>query len=131
MPISTRKHAAGLGSLLLGLVSVLMSFWMLGYFGIAFTHLLTADSNSLGGRSWRVFAFEVTRSEPLAVMAGRLGLATAAGGLGYWLVCRSRRDDRTSLSASAARLALGGLTGVALDSLLLVGMLGYRIYRML
>jgi hypothetical protein len=131
MPVLSRNYAVVLASLLLGLMSVLMGFWMLGYFGVAFTHLLTADPNSLGGRSWRVFVFEVTRSEPLAVMVGWLGLAAAAGGFGYGLVRHAHRDTRASLSASAIRLSLCGLLGVALGSLLLVGMLGYRLYRML
>jgi hypothetical protein len=131
MPLFSSNHAAVLASLLLGLTSVLMSFWMLGYFGIVFTHFLTADVDTPGGRSWRDFVFEVTRSGPLAVMVGWLGLAAASGGFGYWLVRRTRLDDRASLSASAIRLSMCGLLGVVLGSMLLVGMLGYRVYRML
>jgi hypothetical protein len=131
MPESWKTHAVGLASFLLGLVSVILSFWLLGYFGFAFTHYLTTDPNLLWGRSWRVFVFEYTRGAPLVLVIGWIGVAGLAGAVGYWLVRRASRGDRRSFAAMSARLSLGGLVGVGCDVLLLVWMFGYRAYRYL
>ncbi len=131
MSESWKTHAIVLASFLLGLVSVVLSFWMLGYFGFAFTHYLTTNPNQLGGRSWRVLVFEFTHASAPATRDGDrpTSVAGLAGAVGYGLVRRARRGDRRSFAAMVARLSLGGLVGVAFNVLLLVWMFGYRAYR--
>ncbi len=130
MPVLGKDRVIGLVSLACGFASVILGYWMAGYFCLALHYFLTSAPIVRGGQSWRVFIFQITKLQPVAFMVGWIGVAAATGAFGYWLVRRRRLDGRASLAASAARLAIAGLVGVGLDMLILAGMLGYRLYRL-
>jgi hypothetical protein len=114
-------------SLLLGITSVILSFWMLGFFAVVHLVFVSTDFTRRTGQTWRTFAFRITTGPSLVFVLAWLGLAAILAGLGYWLASPHRSADaRTTLVAAAVRFCLGGLAGVVLSAVVLAGMLVYR-----
>jgi len=122
------SRVRGVAAFALGYVSIILGYWVFLYFGYSFAYYRVGDPSLLRGRTWRVFLYEWTKPAGLAYMLTWVGLAAASAGLGYWLVRRERGDGSSRLAASAARLAKGGLAGVAIDLAVLGLMLGYRVW---
>jgi hypothetical protein len=119
-PIKAMPRTRCISSLLLGIASVILGFWMLGFFALASTISRFPQFTRYTGQSWRGFAFVITGPGQIEYVLGCLGLAATLGGLGLWLVRAEPKDGRsTSLRASAGRFCLGGVVGSALDAIVL------------
>jgi hypothetical protein len=119
--------AVTLGSMLSSLASIVLGFWMLGYFALAWCYFSFLGWTKITGQTWRGFVFEVTRPLPFAILIGVVALAAALGGLGYWPNRRSRAAGlSTSFGAAILRFSLLGLSGAAADAAVLAILLIQR-----
>jgi hypothetical protein len=113
-------------ALLSGLGSVLLSYGILGYFGLVIVHYIVLDYSKDMAQTGRSLAFELTQPSTLAFLLVWIGMAAAAGGLGCWLVRPGRSPASGAMTAAAAWFAQTGLQGAAIDALLVALLLGYR-----
>ena len=116
-----------IASLILGIASAILSFWMLGFFLLdsAIIHFTPFTQHT--GQSWRSFVFVLTRPDQIVYCLGCLGIAAILGVSGLWLVRGEPRGRRAvTVGASAGRFCRGGLLGVALDVAVILGLFAYR-----
>lgn len=114
-------------SLILGIASAILSYWLLGFFTLASAIVCFTQFTRHTGQTWRNFAFVITSPDQIGYVLGCLALAAVLGGLGLWMVRAELRGSRTvSLGASAVRFCLGGLVGAALNVMVISGLLAYR-----
>jgi hypothetical protein len=125
-PMNATPRTCRISSLLLGIASVILSFWMLWFFAFARIIICFTQFTRHTGQSWRSFVFAITGPSQIEYVLGCLGLAAILGGLGLWLVRAEPRGGRsTSLRVSAVRFCLG-VVGSALDGIVLALLLAYR-----
>jgi hypothetical protein len=104
--------------LLLGITSMMFSYWMLGFFAVISLIFGCTDYTKHSGQSWRSFAVLITRPEQVGSLLGCLSLALVSGGLGFRCAGAEQGMGR--------RFCVGGLVGTALGTVVLIGMIAYR-----
>src|SRR3954466_14650915 len=99
-------------SLLLGIASVTLSYWMLGFFALVSLIFGHTDFTRHTGQSWRGFVFLITGPKRVGYVLGWLGFAVVLGCLGFWLAGPERRAGagpgwRPRRSGSVSGVSLG------------------------
>jgi hypothetical protein len=122
MSAITKAAVFGVSGYLAAVVSVTLAYWLLAF--EVFAYFLYNFGPPMG-RTWRSVVFALTQQFPAVLVTVCIVSAALAGGFGYWAALRSRREGGSRLAASATRLALAGLAGVALDLIIVASMVAY------
>jgi len=118
--MTASRLARGGTSLLLGIASMMLSYWMLGFFAVISLIFGCTDYTKHSGQSWRSFAVLITRPEQVGYLLGCLGLALVSGGLGFRCAGAEQGMGR--------RFCVMGLLGTALGAVVIAGMVAYRCW---
>jgi hypothetical protein len=118
-------------ALLMGIGSILMSFFPIAHFSfIVYHYAFIHDPRAPQGGSWVSLLFYVTKPWPLTIALGWLTVAWCLGYAGYRIAMARREPGRlASLASAAVRFSAWGLVGCGLDVAIIAGMLAYRLNR--
>jgi hypothetical protein len=110
MPAMTSATTFDVLAFFVGVASMALAYWLLAFEALAY---FLFHFGPPMGRPWRSFVLDHTGPFTIASLTFVIFCAPLAGCFGYTAALRSRQEGASLLAASAARLSLAGLAGVA------------------